>query len=58
MLQEISQKEVRGIAKNISINLENTYVVLNRMLVEVSTLQGSESNEEHISEAGENVILF
>lgn len=58
MLQEISQKEVRGIAKNISINLENTYVVLNRMLVEVSTLQGSESNEEHISAAGENVILF
>lgn len=58
MILETSQEEVRSIVKNISSNLENTYVVMNRMLVKISTLQGSESNEEHISEAGENVILF
>lgn len=53
-LSEESEETV----KNVSTDLENTHVVMHRMVVEISTLQGSESSEEHIREAGETVILF
>lgn len=37
--------EVRSIVEKVSIVLENTCVVMNRMLGEMWTLKGSESNE-------------
>lgn len=33
------------------------YVVIDRTLVEIRMLKCSESNEEHVSESGENVIV-